>query len=115
MWGQETRRFGRRRAGWRSITGPTNIIATADEHNRYCLGALLLDLGDPGKVLARSDQPIMEPITEYEKVGFFGSVVFTNGMVVEGDRILMYYGASDQVVCGAALSLREILASLHTL
>jgi beta-1,2-mannobiose phosphorylase / 1,2-beta-oligomannan phosphorylase len=95
-------------AGW------LEIYHGADENNRYCLGALLLDLGDPGKVLARSDQPIMEPIMEYEKVGFFGSVVFTNGMVVEGDRILMYYGASDQVVCGATLSVRKILNAISS-
>ncbi len=54
----------------------------------------------------------MEPIAPYEKTGFFGNVVFTNGQCVEGDTIRMYYGASDEVICGATLSIREILASL---
>lgn len=79
---------------------------------RYCLGALLLDLKDPSRVLARSEQPIMEPTAEYERTGFFGHVVFTNGHVVDGDTVLLYYGAADEVICGARLSIAAILASL---
>ena len=40
------------------------------------------------------------------------SVVFTNGHVVDGDRITVYYGASDSVICGAHLSIEEILSTL---
>ena len=69
--------------------------ATANP-TRYCLGALLLDLGEPWKVLARSVEPIMEPIAEYEQVGFFGNVVFTNGHLVDGDEVTVYYGALGQ-------------------
>ena len=75
--------------------------------------ALLLDLKSPATVLARSEQPIMEPIAEYEQVGFFGNVVFTNGHVVDGDELTIYYGASDSVICGAKFSIREILESLN--
>ncbi len=85
--------------------------ATAD--NRYCLGALLLDLDDPSKVIARSEEPIMEPIAEYEKTGFFGNVIFTNGHTVNGDTIQMYYGASDEFVCLATLSINHILKTLN--
>jgi len=85
--------------------------ATANP-TRYCLGALLLDLQEPWKVLARSAEPIMEPLAEYEKVGFFGNVVFTNGHLVHGDTVTIYYGASDSVICGARLSVSEILKSL---
>jgi predicted GH43/DUF377 family glycosyl hydrolase len=73
----------------------------------------LLDLKDPSKVIARSEQPIMEPIADYEQVGFFGNVVFTNGHDVEGDIIHLYYGASDEVICGADFSIKEILNSLY--
>jgi predicted GH43/DUF377 family glycosyl hydrolase len=73
---------------------------------------LLLDLKDPSKVLARSEEPIMEPRESYELTGFFGNVVFTNGHIVEGDRIRMYYGASDEVICGADLSINEIMKTL---
>lgn len=84
--------------------------ATAD--NRYCLGAMLLDLNDPTKVLARTEDPIMEPIAPYEQTGFFGNVVFTNGHIVEGDTVHIYYGASDEVICQADLSISEIMQIL---
>jgi predicted GH43/DUF377 family glycosyl hydrolase len=80
--------------------------------NRYCLGALLLDLKRPWQVIARSEKPIMEPQEPYEKNGFFGEVIFTNGHVIDGDELTVYYGASDSVVCAARFSIREILESL---
>ncbi|HYG37265.1 MAG TPA: glycoside hydrolase family 130 protein [Cytophagales bacterium] len=92
--------------------GWLEIYHGADEKHRYCLGALLLDLKDPSKVLARSHSPIMEPTAEYERTGFFGNVVFTNGHIVEGDTIKMYYGASDEVICAAEFSIAEILNTL---
>ena len=75
---------------------------------------MLLDIESPWKVLARSREPIMEPVADYERAGFFGNVVFTNGHVVDGDTVTLYYGASDSVVCGARLSLLEILQTLRS-
>lgn len=92
--------------------GWLEIYHGANSDNRYCLGALLLDLNDPSKVLARSKDPIMEPFAKYEQTGFFGNVIFTNGHYVEGDTIHMYYGASDEVICGADLSINEIFNTL---
>jgi predicted GH43/DUF377 family glycosyl hydrolase len=108
----DSARIGAGAAPIKTSRGWLEIYHGADEHHRYCLGALLLDLDDPSKVLARSKQPIMEPSKEYELKGFFGNVIFTNGHWVEGDRIMMYYGASDEVICGAELSMEEILRSL---
>ena len=73
---------------------------------------MLLDINNPSIVLARSKEPIMEPLEKYEQTGFFGNVVFTNGHYVKGDDIFMYYGASDEVICGARLSISEILSTL---
>ena len=78
----------------------------------YSLGALLLDIHDPGKVLARSSQPILRPEASYEREGFYGDVVFTCGAIAEGDRVRIYYGAADAVMAVADLSLAEILAGL---
>lgn len=108
----DSARIGAGAAPIRIPEGWLEIYHGADEENRYCLGALLLDGDDPRKVLARSAQPIMEPLTDYEKMGFFGNVVFTNGMIVAADTITMYYGAADEVICGATLSIQEILKSL---
>ncbi|MEY4244529.1 MAG: hypothetical protein RLZZ245_2114 [Verrucomicrobiota bacterium] len=110
MW--DSQRIGAGAAPIHNSAGWLEIYHGADENNRYCLGALLLDLNEPWKVLARSKKPIMEPLADYEKTGFFGNVVFTNGHIVDGDRITMYYGASDSVICGARFSISEILESL---
>ncbi len=79
---------------------------------RYCLAALLLDKDDPAKVIARSDEPILEPTAPYEIEGFVNAVVFTNGQVIDGDRLIVYYGAADRVTCAATASISAILDSL---
>jgi predicted GH43/DUF377 family glycosyl hydrolase len=73
-----------------------------------------MNLEDPSKVIAQTELPIMVPTEEYELTGFFGNVVFTNGHVVEpdGDTITIYYGASDEFVCGAKFSIKEIYSLL---
>lgn len=110
LW--DSARVGAGAAPIKTSEGWLEIYHGADNNHKYCLGALLLDLKNPSKVLARSLEPIMEPIAPYEQTGFFGNVVFTNGHYVEGDTIKMYYGASDEVICGAELSISKILDSL---
>ena len=113
MWDSE--RIGAGAAPIKTSEGWLEIYHGANEKHRYCLGVLLLDLNDPSHVIARSEEPIMEPIAPYELTGFFGNVVFTNGHIVEGDTITVYYGASDEVICGAQFSIKEILNSVkHT-
>jgi predicted GH43/DUF377 family glycosyl hydrolase len=79
----------------------------------YSLGALLLDAHDPSRVVGRSREPILRPETSYEREGFFGGVVFSCGLLAEGDRVRIYYGAADGVTAVADLSLNEILAGLE--
>lgn len=111
MW--DSARVGAGAAPIETPEGWLEIYHGANEKNRYCLGAILLDKDNPSKVLARSVKPVMEPIMDYEQTGFFGNVVFTNGHFVDGDKVTMYYGASDEVICGAEFSIRELLKSLH--
>lgn len=89
------------------------IYHGADYQHRYCLGAVLLDLKDPGKVLARTEEPIMEPKENYELNGFLGAVIFTNGHIRNGDRLTIYYGAADEFICGATFSIAQIIAQLR--
>jgi len=105
-------RVGAGAAPVRTEHGWLEIYHGADGDNRYCLGAMLLDPDDPSKVIARSEDPIMEPSAPYEQTDFFGNVVFTNGQVVDGDTVRIYYGASDEVICTAELSINEILKTL---
>ena len=110
MWDSE--RVGAGAAPIRTDAGWLEIYHGADDVRAYGLGLLLLDRNDPCKVLARSYEPIMVPTAEYERRGFVGGVVFTNGQVVEGDQVTVYYGAADTVVCGATFSIKELLATL---
>ena len=107
-------RVGAGAAPIKTEKGWLEIYHGADHKHRYCLGAVLLDLDDPSKVLARSKDPLFEPTADYELTGFFGKVVFTNGHLVDGDQITMYYGASDEVICGATLSIDDILSNILT-
>ncbi len=109
----DSARVGAGGAPVKTPEGWLEIYHGADQNHRYCLGALLLDLSDPSKVLARSETPIMEPIADYEQTGFFGNVVFTNGHYTSGDTLIIFYGASDEVICSAEFSITEILNSLR--
>ncbi len=109
----DSQRVGAGAAPIETAKGWLEIYHGANANSQYCLGALLLDLNDPSKVLARSVDPIMMPSAPYELTGFFGNVVFTNGHVVQGDRLTVYYGASDEVVCAAEFSIAAVLHSLN--
>lgn len=78
----------------------------------YSLGALLLDPGDPSRVLARSREPILRPEAPYETQGFFAQVVFTCGAIPGSDSVRVYYGAADGVTAMADLDLDHVLAGL---
>ena len=93
--------------GWLAIYHGVTVSPPA-----YSLGALLLDSKEPGRVIARSREPILQPEAPYEREGFFGGVVFTCGLLAEGDLVRIYYGAADGVTAVADLSLEHILAGL---
>ena len=109
----DSSRLGAGAAPIKTEKGWLMIYHGATRENRYCLGLILLDLEDPSIVIARSEDPIMEPTTTYEKTGFFGEVIFTNGHIVKGDQIQMYYGAADEVIGLATFSINEILKTLE--
>lgn len=105
-------RVGAGAAPIKTEQGWLEIYHGANHEHRYCLGAVLLDLENPAKVIARTEDPIMEPTESYELKGFFGSVVFTNGHIVNGDELTIYYGAADEFICGAKFSIKEVLEQL---
>lgn len=96
----------------RTEKGWLKIYHAADKSNRYCLGAFLLDLEHPHRVIAKSKQPLMEPEMDYETQGFFGKVVFTCGALLENGNLKIYYGAADDSVCMAEISLEDIYRHL---
>jgi len=79
---------------------------------RYKMGAMLLDLKDPTKVLARSRQPILEPEVWYENEGWKTGVIYPCGAVIIAGRLFVYYGGADKVACVASIELDELLEGL---
>ena len=88
------------------------IYHAKGENSRYSLFAMLLDIEQPWKVIKRGKTPLLEPEYKYETTGFFGNVLFTNGMVIKDGQLFMYYGSCDETTCLAVSSVEQILSSL---
>lgn len=82
--------------------------------SRYHIGAMLLDLDNPTKVLYRSDEPILCPEEEYELNGFKPGICYPCGAVVIKNQLLVYYGGADSVVCVASAEMTDFLAKLKS-
>jgi predicted GH43/DUF377 family glycosyl hydrolase len=78
----------------------------ADDNNVYRTGWVLFDKRDPTKVVARAEQPLFEPLHDWEKVGQVPTVVFVEGLVRDGKRWLFYYGGADKYVGVASAAVR---------
>jgi len=78
---------------------------------RYKLGAMLLDLTDPTKVLYRSVGPVLAPDEPYENHGKPG-IVYACGAVVRDGTLFVYYGGADKVICVATAPLHSFLDAL---
>jgi predicted GH43/DUF377 family glycosyl hydrolase len=62
--------------------------------------------------LARSEKPILKPTKDYERFGKVPNVVFSCGSVKLNDKVLIYYGAADSVLCVASYELNELIPRL---
>jgi predicted GH43/DUF377 family glycosyl hydrolase len=87
------------------------IYHGVSRHATYRLGAALLDSSGTS-VIARTADPVFEPLENYEISGEVPNVVFSCGTVVRGDTIFLYYGAADKVIGVATASLAHILDAL---
>lgn len=124
-WGNHRRLMGIRQGSWDDLkigagaapfkteSGWLEIYHGASKDNRYCLGAMLLDIDEPGRVIARSEEPILQPQTDYECDGFYTNVVFTGGLLYEKEKLRIYYGTADTSIACAEVSLQEVLETLN--
>jgi predicted GH43/DUF377 family glycosyl hydrolase len=94
-------------AGW------LMIYHGVDNKYVYRVGAALLDLDDPSKVLARTKDFLMEPTEPWEKVGVIPNVVFPTAAVTpDGHELWVYYGGADRVVGLATTTIDDMLDHL---
>lgn len=92
--------------GWLVLTHGVGAM------RQYTLGACLLDLEDPSRVLARSAEPLMAPAGS-EREGYVPNVLYTCGALCAGDRLLLPYGISDVMTGFAVGAVSDIIASME--
>lgn len=78
----------------------------------YSACAALLDLKNPQKEIARLPYPLFFPEKEWELIGEVNNVCFPTGSVLENDTLFIYYGAADERIAVASVSLKELLGEL---
>ena len=98
------------KAGWLLIYSYIRNYGTPKQI--FSIEAVLLDLNNPMKILARTNAPLLTPEEYYEKFGYVPNIVFPSGAVIKGDMIYLYYGAADTTCCLAFISLPELLRKL---
>ena len=78
----------------------------------YCACVALLDLNDPTKEIARLPYGLFQPDQDWEITGYVRNVCFPSGAVVFDDNIYIYYGAADERIACASVSMTELLEEL---
>ena len=80
---------------------------------KYCIGAVLLDLDDPTKVIGRLREPLIAP-NESEREGYVPNVVYTCGAIAHKGRLIIPYAMSDRATRVASVSVNELLAKMRS-
>jgi predicted GH43/DUF377 family glycosyl hydrolase len=93
-------------AGWLVITHGVGPM------RRYVIGALLLDLEDPRRVVGQLHEPLLTP-EGGEREGYVPNVVYSCGALINGNDLILPYGLSDAAVGVAVVSLSSLLTELR--
>jgi predicted GH43/DUF377 family glycosyl hydrolase len=75
----------------------------------YKIGVMLLDLEKPWIIQGRSQEPILSPDLNYERIGDVSNVVFTNGWITENGEVKIYYSGADTNICLATTTIENLL------
>lgn len=79
---------------------------------QYCIGAVLLDLEDPTRVIGELEEPLISP-TEDERVGYVPNVVYTCGSMIHNGSLIIPYAVSDVITKFARVDVEELLSALR--
>jgi len=78
---------------------------------KYSIGAFLLDLQDPGKVIGRLAEPLLEPNAN-EREGYVPNVVYSCGGLLHGRELIVPYAMADYASTFATVALEDVLANM---
>ena len=93
-------------AGWLVLSHGVGPLRT------YCIGAFLLDLDEPGKVIGRLREPLLKP-NQSERQGYVPNVVYTCGALVHNGELIIPYAMADHATGFATVPLDEVLAAME--
>lgn len=93
-------------AGWILLTHGVGAM------RRYCIGAYLLDLENPAKVIGQLPEPLLSP-TEEEREGYVPNVLYTCGAIIHNDEVIIPYSMSDTASGIAVVPVKQLLARLQ--
>jgi predicted GH43/DUF377 family glycosyl hydrolase len=93
-------------AGWLVLSHGVGAM------RKYCLGAFLLDLNDPTRVIGRLREPLLAP-NESEREGYVPNVVYTCGALVHRRELIIPYAMSDSATSFATVPLDQLLAAME--
>ena len=94
-------------AGWLVLTHGVGPMRT------YRIGAILLDLDDPTRIIGQLPQPLVSPATD-EQDGYVPNVVYSCGALVHADTLVLPYGIADAAIGVTTVPLPELLAALSS-
>lgn len=93
-------------AGWLVLSHGVGAM------RKYCLGAFLLDLNDPSRVIGRLREPLLSP-NESEREGYVPNVAYTCGALLHGRELVIPYAMSDYATSFATVSLDDLLDAMQ--
>lgn len=91
--------------GWLMITHGVGTM------RKYSIGAALLDLEDPTKVIGRLKEPLLSPL-ESEREGYVPNVLYSCGSMIHNNKLLVPFGISDEAASFASVDLDELLDAM---
>jgi len=93
-------------AGWLVLTHGVGPM------RRYAIGAILLDLQDPQRIVGQLAEPLLAPAAD-EREGYVPNVVYTCGGIVHGGQLILPYGFSDVGIAIATTPIDDLVSRLR--
>jgi len=94
-------------AGWLVLTHGVGVM------RKYCIGAILLDLQEPTRVIGRLRKPLLEP-EGTGREGYAPNVVYSCGSLIHAGEVIIPHAMSDRASTMVSVSLEELLGALRS-